>query len=319
MAPVNPSARTLAARRSFHSGVNLLAGLALLLGTALTSCAHKQPQAPYPHESIMTIIAELKIHLGRDPYLRPPGEDLEGRNIYRVSLARLDQLKQLTSQEYQDVLAFARAQCNERLGDWPAAAADFDQAATGKDPLASIARKRAQSATQLADLTNRQAMSQTLDGYLNNLDVLEHQLEKLKDGKPDWPYDSYVMIELERTREEQARLLFNNRFVRPGALPQALEKAGQLVELHAESWRISEHRLLLGSFYETLARDWAADHPPQGGAFAPGEEQWKEWVEKARQAYRIVAQTDGDPVKPEGQARLRALDAWSLRVEALAR
>ena len=318
MALSTPSARAAAPRPSPCPGLALLAGL-ILLGAALTSCAHTPPQAPYPHESIMTIIAELKIHLERDPYRRPPGVDMEGRNIYRVSLARLDQLKQLTSEEYRDVLAFARAQCDERLGDWSTAAADFDLAATGKDPLASIARQRAHSAAQLADLTNRQAMSQTLDGYLNDLDVLERQLEKLKDSKPDWPYDSYVTIELERTREEQARLLFENRLVRPGALPQALEKATQLVDQHTDSWRISEHRLLLGSFFETLARDWATDHPPQGNTFASGEEQWKGWVEKARQSYRIVAQTDGDPVKPEGQARLRALDAWSLRVEALSR
>jgi hypothetical protein len=32
-----------------------------------------------------------------------------------------------------------------------------------------------------------------------------------------------------------------------------------------------------------------------------------------------VALTDGDPIKPEGEARLRALDAWALRIHDLAR
>ena len=40
---------------------------------------------------------------------------------------------------------------------------------------------------------------------------------------------------------------------------------------------------------------------------------------KARQAYRRTAQADGDPVKLEGQARLRALDAYALRMQDWAR
>lgn len=291
----------------------------LLALLALTACAQRVPQAPYPHESIMTVIAELRIHLERDPYQRPPGLDLEGGNIYRVSLVRLRQLDRMTGEEYRDVLAFARAQCLERLGNWPEAAEAYEQAALGKSPLADLARERARMAALLAGLADKDSMSQTMDGYLNDLDVLERQLDKQLAKGLTWPYDSFVKIELERTQREKARLLFNNRLVRPGALRRALEQAARLVETHTESWRISEHRLMLGSFYETMARDWAAENPPQEQSFAVGEENWKSWANQAREAYRTVAQTDGDPVKPEGLARLRTLDAWSLRIESLAR
>jgi hypothetical protein len=135
---------------------------------------------------------------------------------------------------------------------------------------------------------------------------------------PPWHYDAYARAALENVQEERVRLLFINRMVVDGAIARAVDAARKLAAEHPQSWRATDHELLLGSLYETLARDWTSQVRPDGQR-PRLEEGWTGWVEQARAAYRRVAQTDGDPAKLEGQARLRALDAYALRMQALAK
>jgi len=291
----------------------------LILPAALMiSCASAPPKAPYPHESILTVIAELKIFLDQDPYRQPPGQDLNGRNIFRVSLERLEAIAGVANAEYADVLAFAKGECLERLGEWAKARAAFESAAGRKTSLAQPARRRAASAGRMAELTSHASPAPTLEGYLNDLQAAEQRLRSWLDSAPPRPTNAYLRQGIERLQEERAGLLFTNRLVLDKATRQALETAQKMTREHKESYRVMQHWLRLGSFYETLARDWTARHPPESAnpQLEPG---WLGWIEQARQAYRRVAQADGDPAKLEGQARLRALDAYALGVQAQAK
>lgn len=311
---------TLPARKNaILQGIRLYGIAFLLLGLGLAGCTRVSQKAPYPHESILTVIAELKIFLAQDPYRQSPGQDMNGRNIYRVSLERLDALGALTdAARYGDVLAFARGECLERLGDWGGAQQAFAAAAQTSTSLAPVAAGRAAQAGKLAGLLEHRPAAPTLDGYLNDLDVLEHSLRAALAAAPPWPYDAYLRQALENLQDDRARLLFMNRLVMAGALGKALPAARKLVDDNPQSYRVSDHWLLLGTFYETMARDWTGMNHPE--ALKPRlDEGWGGWIEQARQAYRHVAQTDGDPAKVEGQARLRALDAYALRMQGLAR
>src|SRR5262245_10186457 len=93
----------------------------------LVGCAMQPVPAPYPHESVLTVIGELKIFLNQDPYRDPPGRDLQGRNIFRVTLERLDNIKPLVGPEYSDVLDYARGECLERLREPRQAAENFEK------------------------------------------------------------------------------------------------------------------------------------------------------------------------------------------------
>lgn len=293
--------------------------LLLLLAAVLTACAGVSNKAPYPHESLLTIVAELKIFLNQDPYRQAPGQDLNGRNIYRVSLERLDALGTMSvAGMYRDAIAFARGECLERLGDWTAARRAFADAAAVATPLAQTAALRATFAEKMAKLTDRRTFAPTLDGYLNDLDVQERSVREWLAAKPAWPYDSYLRQTLEAIQDERTRLLFTNRQVLPAAVSKALAAGQKQVDDHPQSWRASDHALLLGAMYETLARDWTSQNRPEGPA-PRLDEGWSGWIERAREAYRKVAQADGDPAKLEGQARLRALDAYALRMQSLAR
>lgn len=284
----------------------------------LSGCSRAPDHAPYPHESVLTVVMELKLFLVQDPYRRAPGTDLEGNNIYRVSLKRLEALKGLTGPEYADVLAFARGECLERLGQWPEAASAFDEAASSETQLAPPARDRAESARRMAALVDRKAFQSTLEGYLNDLDVLERKLGEWIEQKPPFPYESLARVERERAQEDRLRLLIQNRLVIKDAAARAANLANVFVEQNAQSWRVNINRLLQGELYETLARDITAASRPEGPDFN-AEGPWAALVEHARAAYRQAAQADGDPAKPEGQARLRALDTYAMRIKSQAK
>ncbi|MCE5229128.1 hypothetical protein LLG95_05980 [bacterium] len=283
----------------------------------LFACSRAADQAPYPHESVLTVVMELKMFLAQDPYRRAPGTDLEGRNIYRVSLARLDALKGLTGPEYADVLAFARGECLERLGEWTKAAAAFDETEKAGTKLSDAARQRAASAHRMAEMADRGRFETTLEGYLNDLEVLERRLDEWAESKPAFPYESLARAERERAQEERLRLLLQNRLVLKDGVARAAAVAAALVEQNGGSWRVNQDRLLQGEMFETLARDLTAANRPEGMGFKA--EAWTAWVERAREAYRQVAQADGDPAKPEGQARLRVLDTYAMRIKSQAK
>jgi hypothetical protein len=295
-------------------------GAVLMPVAMLIGCSRVEPKVPYPHESVMTIMAELKLGLESDPYTDPPGRDLEGRNIFRVSLERLDQLGALLPQEYKDVVAFARGECLERVGDWTGAALAFEDAARTSSSLTAIAAERARNAQRMAQFTDREQFSkESLELYLNDLDALQLKLRGWSEESPPpgAPYPSHILREMERAREEYAALLFLNRMVVANAVERSLAMAKSLSDENRESARATQHDLTLGTMYETLARDWMARNRPEDAGIAEGSA-WSQWVEQARAAYRRAALADGDPAKPEGQARLRALDAYALHMQGLA-
>jgi len=310
--------RTLWNRFKLMNNLLRLTLLCMGLLGLLAGCAHTPVKAPYPHESILTVVAELKIYLAQDPYRQEPGKDLNGRNIFRVTLERLARLEEASGAQYADVLSFARAQCLERLGEWAKASGAFEACAARATSLAAPARQCAAAAARMDALTRRNTQSPTLESYLNDLDVAERRLGEWALERPLWPYESAIRQAREQIGEERVWLLFTNRLVQERGAGRAVEAAQRLIEANKESWRTGEHWLLLGSLYEAMARDWTTQHRPDGLVFKT-DQGWGGWIEQARAAYRRVAQSDGDPAKLEGQARLRALDAYALRVQGAAR
>lgn len=102
-----------------------------------------------------------------------------------------------------------------------------------------------------------------------------------------------------------------------GAAEKAVAAAEKLVKEHDPSWRQGENLILLGELLEGLALDYTRLQPPAQAGFDAAR--FNGWAEQARAAFAKAAQLDGDPAKPEAQARLRALDALTSRVTRLAR
>jgi tetratricopeptide (TPR) repeat protein len=299
-------------RRPARLGIGLVAwiGLVLALGVGAAGCKRVEPRVPYPHESILTIVAELKLFLEQDPYTQPPGTDLEGRNIFRVTLERLAQLEPLLDAEYEDVLAFARGECLERLGAWPEAAQAFAQAGATSSTLAAAALRRGEQALRMAALIDPAKFSPDLRGRMNDLQVAQQKLREWAGESPPWPIGSFIEVERERAQEQQARLQFT--------IERAIAPTQALAADNTRSSRAMQHQITLGTAFETMAREWTGIYRPEQTGI-PEDAPWAGWVEAAREAYRKAALADGNPAKPEAQARLRALDAYALRMQNLGR
>lgn len=279
-------------------------------------CQSVDRRAPYPHESVLSAVAELRIFLRLDPYRELPGEDLTGQNIYRATLARLDTLDLTTGAEYADILAFARAECYERLGLWAEAVAQFEATSEAGTSLSEESAARGDWAKKILELQRPPSPTIVARGYANHLDARLLRVEGLRGKAPPYPYDSLLLVLAEDTLAEKALFLFASRFVLPDATEGGVDAAQRLVDEHPLSRRRGEHLLLLGGFYEALARDYATLQDPARGRFDEGP--WREWVEMALALYRQASQADGDPAKPEAQARLRTLEAFAMRTERLA-
>ncbi len=265
----------------------------------------------------MTVVMELKMFLAQDPYRRPPGNDLEGRNIFKVSLARLDALKDLTGPEYRDVIAFARGQCRERLGQWSQAAAAFDEATSAATRLAGAARQRAALARRMNELANRSAFDGTLEGYLNDLDVAQRRLAEWVEQKPPFPYESFARAERERAQEERLRILMENRLVLRDGAARAAAVADALIEQNPRAWRINLDRLAQGR----SSRRSRETGPPSTGPRGP-DWRGRRMGGMGRAGARGPTARSRRPTatrQTEGQARLRALDTYALRIKSQAR
>ncbi len=282
------------------------------LQASSAGCARKPPAEPYPHESVLAVIAELRIHLLFDPYRAVPGQDLEGRNIFRVSLARLNELDQILGEDYADIIAFGQAECFERLTEWDAASVSFGRVVQSGSSLSEEAAIRLKWAERIADITSEREDAMTIESYLNQLASIQARLiNLLEPDEPVFPYASLLRVELERAREKEALMLFRNRYTIAEGSDRAIEAARELIERHADGRRDGEHRLLLGGFYADLAGDYARLNPPATALFESSI--WESYIAGAREQFAIAARADGDPAKPEAQARLRALDAYTQR------
>ena len=70
--------------------------LALLLGSAALGGCRSTPEADpryRPSESLLEVVAVLRRHVPDDTYRFAPARDFTGRNIYRASLLRLENLQ----------------------------------------------------------------------------------------------------------------------------------------------------------------------------------------------------------------------------------
>lgn len=289
-----------------------LLGFAFALG-----CQRASMDAPYPHESLLSIIAESKIALRKDPYLEPPGRDLEGQNIFRVTLTRLDSVDELAGAAYDDVLAFARAECHERLSRWSAAVAEYGEVIESETSLSESAKAHRAWAMLIAEAASETTETLTLSAFINTLDVRRVAYLQVLEQKPPFPYDGLIRRAMESNLQIKSQFLFDNRYLIPRGAELSIESARKLVEENLKSYRYGENWLLLAGIYEGLARDYAQFNDPGEANFNP--ENWSALMDQAREACRKAAQADGDLAKPEAQARLRALDAYSLRVMDSAR
>lgn len=303
---------------------------ALLVAAA---CAKTPPPDPRyrPVESVLEVIAVLRLHVDDDTYRFPPATDFTGRNVYRSSLLRLENLERtqadaLRAGHMDEVIAFSKARALERLRAFQLAAATYRSVAERNGELAQEARRSA----AVCDALDEAARSgfdpdrppgetpvgpEPRDGE-SVVAAAERRVALLQALRPDvvgTHYEHVVDEEIERADVGRASWFVAARRLTPDGDVRALSELQRVAMTHKDSKLASRHLLSLADLFASLAEEYVEMHPPEGMLFDPAT--FQELVDSTSRLYDAVGRQDGTPEKLEASQRLEAFLAFTLRVD----
>ena len=307
--------------------------MSLLALLPVLACGKQAPDPHYqPTESVLEVVAVLRRHIPDDTYRFPPAVDFTGRNVFRSSLVRLENLElvhrdALRAGYMDEVIAFAKGRSLERLRAFALAAEAYRTSATREGKLEMEALRSA-SVCDTLDESARIGFDPTRPPQLEALDppsptnkeqvmeAFERRLALLEALDEDIEQTHYVYVvqeEAERADMARARWFEAVRRLSPDGNVRALADRQRLVVRHRESKNANRHMLALADLYAALAADYVEANPPEGLRFDPPT--FQELVEGASRLYEAVANQDGTPEKLEAKQRLEAFLAFTLRVD----
>ena len=284
-----------------------------------------------PPENVLEVIAVLRRHVTDDTYRFEPARDFSGRNVYRSSLIRLENIERvhegsLRAGHMDGVIAFAKGRALERLRAFDIAAQHYRRAAEIDAMLRDEATRSArvcealheadQIGIDLDDPDQRAQATPLLsepDAVLRQFDARSAGLERLLEDNAGSHYEAVIREELEHVEQECVEFFQAARmFSRDGEV-RAVAEVHRLVARHRDSKNANRHLLVLADLYAELAGEYVKSHPPESLLFNPAR--FEELVDAASRLYQRVAGEDGTTEKLEAARRLEAFLAFALRVD----
>jgi hypothetical protein len=285
--------------------------LTLLIAAALSlsltaAMAADESAAVGPYEDLLEVLAVHAWHLDDDLYRRPTPTDASGRNIFVVTLERLDGWQKRFPTRLADVVDFARAQTFERLGAWGDATHAYERVATTDGPLAAPAGTALDQARRFETADALPEDGATLQEVLDALDAKLDAWRGVAEAARDESHRRLAMVETERLEVRAAMLLVRHRHALKDGDATAERALRALIERHPESKLLPRHVLRLADFYADEAEAYAdtTDRPLEfDSAIFDG------YLDRALDAYQKLASWDGIPEKPIASARFDAMVA----------
>ena len=291
----------------------------------LAGCASPSEGDPRygPAESMLEVVAVLRSHVPDDTYRFEPARDFTGRNVYRASLLRIENLEVAYESAYRsgyldDVIAFSKGRALERLGAFDLAAQHYLDAADAGDALRLEALRSAAICQSLAEATSLEpepeaAAEESVQASLARLEKRKMLLEAILPDVEGSHYLAVVREEIEHGDVARARLLTDVRSVEPEGDVTAVAAWQQVILQHRDSKNANRHLLELADLYVELAERYVVHHPPEGLDFDPPT--FEELSESATRLYEAVANQDGATERVEAARRLEAFLAFTLRID----
>jgi hypothetical protein len=311
--------------------LNLPCAFSAALAVALLGCGGVAPDPRFdPSESVLEVVSVLRRHVPDDTYRLEPAVDFTGRNVYRSSLVRLENLERvhadaLRAGHMDEVIAFAKGRALERLRGFELAAEAYRRAAARKGVLAAEALRGAALCDALSEAARigfdldrpddgaGAAGPGSADEVLAAFDRRVALLEAMAADVQDGHYAFVVLEEIERADMARARWFDSVRLLAPDGNVRALAERQRLVTRHRESKLHNRHMLALADLFADVASEYVESHPPEGLLFDPPT--FQELADAAARLYEVVANQDGTAEKLEAQQRLEAFLAFTLRVD----
>lgn len=276
------------------------------------------------------MVAVLRRHSLDDTYRFPPATDFTGRNVYRASLLRLENIESIHAETLRaghldSVIAFSKARALERLRAYDLAAQNYRFAAE-RDPEF---RNEAQASAIVCEAifaalehgpepgdplaSGSDAYSATdADVVVAAFDTRAAMLREARVGASAH-YEFVLAEEIERADVNRAKWFFAMRYAIPDGHLLAISELQRVASRHDASHRRLRHWLALANAYATLAREYVEAVPPESLEFDPPR--LRELVDGASQLYQRVAAHDGAPEKLEAARMLEAFLAFTLQVD----
>ena len=303
--------------------------LLLLWLSGCKSLAEKREEASYaPTESVIEVVAVLRRHIPDDTYRFPPGTDYSGRNVYRASLLRLENLAKLHAGSLRaghidEVIQFSQARALERLRAYDLASQHFDQASKS-EVLQRDAQRGANLNAAIAEalsigipLADPMGANTKLPG---NAELVVAQLDErvaifttLLRNDPPAPYPAILREEIERADVTRARYFTAMRHALENGNLRAVAEWQRVIARHSASKLRRRHMIEAANLYVELAHEYVFAKPPESLSFDPP--MFRELVDGATHLYEAVAHQDGTPEKLEASRRLEAFLAFTLQVD----
>jgi hypothetical protein len=318
--------------RSLLSVLTVALGISLL-APGCSTFSRRQAAAKYsPSEGILEIVAVLRRHVSDDTYRFPPAVDFSGRNVYRASLLRLENLERANDDAirsgYMDaVSSFSKARSMERIRAYDLAVQQYQQSARYSSELRDDALESAAIVARIAeaisigiDLEDPLAdagltpLPLDTDSVRRSLDDRMARLSLILDDVQDTHYRWVVQEEIERADIIRATYFVQMRFVLEDGSLIALQELQRVVTRHGGSKNRLRHLLRLGDYYVDLSRQYLSAIPPESISFDPTR--FRELADAAIQIYQLVASHDGRPEKLEATRSLEAFLALTLTIDA---
>jgi len=307
---------------------------------ACAACASTPEVDPVyrPTENVLEVVAVLRAHIDDDTYRFEPARDFTGRNVYRSSLLRLENLEELhpdalRAGHMDGVIAFAKARSLERLRAFDLAAENYRLAADISEDLKLEALRSADICDQLheaaqmsealeppgeSDINSDTAIASQLveldpDSVLEEFEARLALLDDLAAIAEGTHQSAIVREEIERADVARAHYFVGIRKTDANGDVRAIGELQRVIHRHPTSKNFNRHLLELADLYAELAVEYSSSYPPESLLFDPVR--FQELVEGASRLYEMVASRDGTPEKLEASRRLEAFLAFSIRID----
>jgi hypothetical protein len=308
----------------------VLLGVAVAAAGCASPAEKKQAAILGPTESVLEIVAVLRRHVPDDTYRFPPAADFTGRNVYRASLMRLENVERIHADSLRaghldGVIAFSKARALERLRAFDIAEQYYEVAARRDERLRDDSLASASACAlfaeareigyEPADPFSREVALRDpadADAVVAAFDERIALLREAARGAPNH-YETIAREEIERADVARAKWFESMRYALPNGHVRAVAERQRVANRHRASHRQLQHVLALADLYAALAREYVEAVPPESLDFDPPR--LRELIDAASQLYQRVAARDGAPEKLEASRKLEAFLAFTLQVD----
>ncbi|MFQ5846299.1 MAG: hypothetical protein ACE5IQ_01355 [Candidatus Methylomirabilales bacterium] len=289
-----------------------------LLFLLMAGCAGSTSKDPRyaPAESLLVIVNDFHRFSRENLYRFPTPKDNAGVNIHKATLLRLQDYEREQPGRYPDVIAFTKAMAYERLREYGKAMDFYRLVTTMSSPLAPEAQGHLEALRDFAHLMEGYGTAATdPPAFVAHLEEKADAWRGLHEKYRGTVYGYLALVEAERLDRLKVEYLQSNRHRLKGGDGAVIEAYEALLGSHEASRHSDGYVIDFADFYVVLAKEYVRANPPEDRTFT--WEKFSQWADRARRLYARVAQRDGSLDKLEARGKLQALDAYTLKIQAL--